>query len=425
MTLGLSFSGRSSRAVPPSLLTLLLVICGCSADPAGVGTGPAAGREYHTLIKLKSSTQDAPLSGLDIFVFRDGAVKSLDSYCHTDIPASGTIDVVSGKGDRILAVLAGASLKPSQIALIRSLEDMEALSVEYRDETDGNVVLSGCTVFSSGQDTPATVILEPLMSKITVRLNGKLEGKLKGMKLTDVQAYLTDVNGNCQPFRSDGFRPSEIINAGGLRQEDMAGMNSPSLAFMRPRVRREDARETVFEPFDLYCYPNDVCEESAGSPFTKLVIQADIGSDTYYYPIPVNREGFGYAPGSGRAGIRRNVNYIYDITISKEGSGDPCTPVDGSQQVTEGWAAFHPGDFVSAKIGDSVHIWCEVYPEDTPVELDMELLDGDVQRGIYSYALDSDGKGVVLTMESKGTGMVYLEAHGIVNQAFLCVIVVN
>ncbi|MBQ1693375.1 MAG: hypothetical protein II019_03870, partial [Bacteroidales bacterium] len=70
-------------------------------------------------------------------------------------------------------------------------------------------------------------------------------------------------------------------------------------------------------------------------------------------------------------------------------------------------------------------VWCDVYPQDTPVELDYELLEEDRIRGIYSYSVDPDGHGVQLILTGRGTGMVYMEAGGIVNQAFLCLIVVR
>ena len=48
-----------------------------------------------------------------------------------------------------------------------------------------------------------------------------------------------------------------------------------------------------------------------------------------------------------------------------------------------------------------------------------------VQRGIYQYTVDPDGHGLLLTLTGRGTGMVYVDVKGIVNDAFLCVIVVR
>ena len=58
-------------------------------------------------------------------------------------------------------------------------------------------------------------------------------------------------------------------------------------------------------------------------------------------------------------------------------------------------------------------------------EWDWELIDGDVERGIYQYETDPDGHGLTLTLTGRGTGMVFVEVKGIVDDAFLCVIVVR
>ena len=382
-----------------------------------------AGINSHTEVKLKSSSSPPP-AGLDIFVFRDGAVKSLDSYSRASPGQNGTVNIISGSGDRIVAMISGAGFSPEQIASVRCYEDLESLYVNLRDEVDSSPVLSGETVICAGQPGPWNIVLEPLLSKVEVLgLSVKLKGAYAGKALSNVQAYLTNVNGSCQPLRRDGFRPVEIINNGRLRDSDLGTLSSPRLVHMLPRISRQMDGETTYETFCLYCYPNDVAEESSGSPFTRLVIQGDIDGQTYYYPIPVNRPGAGHT--AGRAGICRNVNYVMNIHITGPGALSPSEDFYGSHTVTQGSAIFHPGDFVRGDIGDKVHVWCDVYPPDTPVELDWELLEEDRRRGIYDYQADSDGHGVTLTLTGAGTGMVYMEAKGIVNEAFLCFIVVN
>ena len=381
-----------------------------------------AGLSDHSIILLKSPSQTPP-AGLDIFVFKDGAVKSLDSYSKVR-PEGFSASVVSGRGDRIVAMLSGAYLRADQIAAVRCYEDLESLFVNLEDEVAGTPVMSGETVICAGEQGPWNIVLEPLLSKVEVLgLSVKLKGAYAGRSLDNVQAYLTGVNGSCQPLRRDGFRPSEIINNGRLRGSDLARLASPQLVSNTPRISRQMGGETTYETFSLYCYPNDVTEESSGSPFTRLVIQGDIDGQTYYYPVPINRPGFGYS--AGKAGICRNVNYVMNIHITGPGALNPTEDISGSHTITQGSASFYPGDYISGSVGDKVHVWCDVYPPDTPVEWDWELIDGDTERGIYQYEVDPDGHGLVLTLTGRGTGMVYVEVKGIVEEAFLCVIVVR
>ena len=419
--------GRPSGARLPNLLINLILLCcllpACSKDPTGVGESQAAGSSTHTRVSLKSSSQTPP-AGLDIFVFKDGAVKSLDSYSKVHLGGGSSVNVVSGGGDRIVAMIGGAHLKAEQIVSVRCYEDLESLYVSLEDEVSGSPVISGETVICAGQEGPWNIVLEPLLSKVEVLgLSVKLKGAYAGKSLSNVQAYLTNVNATCQPLRRDGFRPVEIVNNGRLRESDLERLSSPHLVRRMPVISRQMDGETTYETFNLYCYPNDVAQESSGSPFTRLVIQGDIDGKTYYYPVPINRPGFGYI--AGREGVCRNVNYVMNIHITGPGSLSPSEDIHDSNSVTQGSAVFHPGDFISGYVGDKVHLWCDVYPEDTPVEWDWELIDGDVDRGIYDYVLDSDGKGMELTLTGKGTGMVYVEVKGIVDEAFLCVIVVR
>ena len=419
--------GRPSRASLPNLLiiqfSLMALLPACSKLPAGVGESLEAGRTTVTKINVKSSSQ-APPAGLDIFAFKDNASKSLDSYSRSMQGAPFTATVLSGGGDRIVAMLSGADLTPSQIASVRCYEDLESLFISLERENPSVPIMSGETVICAGEEGPWNVVLEPLMSKVeVVGLSVKLAGAYAGKRLTNVQAYLTGVNASCQPLRRDGFRPVEILNSGRLRTSDVARLSSPQLLYQAPRVSREMDGEVTYQTFSLYCYPNDVREESAGSPFTRLVIQGDIDGQTYYYPIPINRPGFGFA--AGREGICRNVNYVMDIHITRPGSMSPEDDMITGGTVTQGSATLYPGDFITGSVGDKLHVWCDVYPSDTPVEQDYELLEGDRLRGIYNYTVDPDGHGVELTLTGRGTGMVYMEAKGIVNQAFLCVIVVK
>jgi hypothetical protein len=419
--------GHPSRAGLPNLLitliSLLAILPACSKGPTGVGESLEAGWNIHTKVHVKSSGSIPP-AGLDIFVFKDGAVKSLDSYCRQGYGGAGIASVVSGSGDRLVAMISGARLRADQIASVHCYEDLESLYVSLEDEASGSPVMSGETVICAGTEGPWNIVLEPLLSKVeVVGLSVKLKGQYAGKRLTNVQAYLINVNGSCQPLRRDGFRPVEIFNSGRLRESDLGKMSSPQLLNLTPRVSREMDGEVTYETFSLYCYPNDVLEESSGSPFTRLVIQGEIDGQTYYYPVPINRPGYGYA--AGKQGVCRNVNYVMDIHISRPGSLSPDEDMQDSGAVTQGSATLYPGDFITGSIGDRFHIWCDVYPQDTPVELDYELLEGDRLRGIYDYTVDSDGHGVQLVLTGRGTGMVYMEAGGIVGEAFLCVIVVR
>ena len=84
-----------------------------------------------------------------------------------------------------------------------------------------------------------------------------------------------------------------------------------------------------------------------------------------------------------------------------------------------------PGNYIRGKIGDSIHIRCDLIPSDAPFDIGLEHLEYDRERGIYDYLVDEDGKGVVLTLTGSGRGMIYFEAGYPIDDAELVVVEVD
>ena len=111
--------------------------------------------------------------------------------------------------------------------------------------------------------------------------------------------------------------------------------------------------------------------------------------------------------------------------MTRKGSTDPDDLVGPEEVIGEAWIKLYPGQFITGTNNEKVHVWVEVYPEDTPVIIDRDDLDFDVDRGIYTYEMDHDGKGVTLTLKDNGTGMFTIDAGPPVNDGFLVMVVVN
>ena len=134
-------SGRPSGARLPNLLNNLIFLCcllpACTKSPTGVGESLEAGCNIHTLVQVKSSG-NIPPSGLDIFVFRDGAVKSLDSYSRVQSAGLGVASVISGSGDRIVAMIGGIMIFSLMTAIISSAY-VSRLNRENREDLESKI----------------------------------------------------------------------------------------------------------------------------------------------------------------------------------------------------------------------------------------------------------------------------------------------
>lgn len=367
---------------------------------------------------VKASSGMSGIRRLDLFVFNEDGLMELDSYNSMVRPSTPYVTVTSGAGDKILVVLANYDSDRLETSDFRSYEALESIRCEFKDEDPSFPVMSGECHFCAGSDGYIPIQITPVMSDICVDfIKCNFSGRgYSSTSLENACIYLTNISGSSEIMRQDGFHVNELENYGSLDRTYLSSMKHPEMVF-------RNVIPGHWSPYDLYCYPNDCADGAPGSPHTRLVLQGDIDGRTYYYPVEINQDGFGYT--SGTRGVSRNIKYSYSLTITRKGSTDPDTLVNPEEIVEQGWIKLYPGNLLTGRIGESIHIWCETFPESAPVDICREDLDFDVERGIYEYEMDSDGHGVTLLLKDNGTGMFTIDAGPPVNDGFLVLVVVN
>lgn len=410
--------------------TCLLLLCtfgflSCStADPFPIPDGISSTVLVSNLCFPEGLETRAPYEGYDkirslhVFVFNDDILCRLDSYCSLDMPSTPYITFNSSSGDKRVVMIANLDDSSFSISEISNYDALEAMRSDLRDEDPLHPVMSGECQLNAGAEGYTPIQLTPVLSNICldfVKTNFSGRG-YRSTTLENACAYLTNVSGSAEILRHDGFKVQELVNADRLDERYISSMRHPEML-------KNTFMPGQWKPVNFYCYPNDSGDGIMGSEHTRLVIQGDIDGHTYYYPIEINQEGFGYV--SGAHGVSRNIKYSYAITITRKGSTDPSIPVGPDTIVEKGWINLHPGQFITGKTGDRIHVWCDMYPEDTPLDIAIDDLEYDVERGIYTYELDPDGHGVTLTLMDGGTGMFTIDAASPIVQGFLVMIVVN
>jgi hypothetical protein len=293
--------------------------------PACTTAGTAEERE----INLSRTGLEVKAPGnarcLDIFYFNDDTLGRLDSYQRIEGTSLTHATGASRVGNKILVVLANASVDKFTWGQINSYRQLKRQASLLRDEQEGEPVMSAVERVTAGKETRKTMTLEPILARITL---GSIscdfhQRPYPDAKLTDVKAYLINVSARC-PFLSDSaYRPDTYINVGRLVENDMEGFAWPEIVSCR--IADSVGTELVKAEKDFYCYPN-ACEEGLGTPSTRLVIEGRLMGKTYYYPIDVGKED--------GDGIHRNTAFRYDVTITRRGSLDPDTPAEtGAVQV--------------------------------------------------------------------------------------------
>lgn len=110
---------------------------------------------------------------------------------------------------------------------------------------------------------------------------------------------------------------------------------------------------------------------------------------------------------------------------STDGSGVSASCLVRNEFAPPRFASYPVDKYINGDIGDTVRLWCEVFPPDTPFDVGLEYLEDDKATGIYDYVIDEDGHGVTLVLTGPGSGLIYMEAGEPVNDAALYFIEVN
>ena len=276
-----------------------------------------------TVVKVAGLQGNLTGSSLDIFTFDDDKAGLLDSYQRHEGFSGSEVRLRSGSGSKTVFVCSDGQRTRQEWSIVNSLGTLDGLQADLRKESRKHLCLTGTASMDAGTGTGCDIRMRTLTSEIILRsVSCDFSGRAyQDREISDVRVYLTNVNAQCSLTAEGEVLPTEIINAGGLDEEDMADMLEPGLLMQEIEDGITEKGEEV--DIRLMCYPNSSRKESPGTPFTRLVIEGRIDGETFWWPIDINRE-----EGIDEPGIYRCRQYIYDVTITRKGSPDPDMPVD-------------------------------------------------------------------------------------------------
>lgn len=306
------------------LLIFPALLLGCNApEILQEATFTGTGHEEPVKVAVRSESK-GHIESMDIFVFNNDILQRLDCYQRFGEMSEGIISVASRKGAKKVAVCANSGRERNEWKGINSLEALHRTVADLENEQRGRLLMSAEADIMPGNGTghATPIYLKKLAAEIVLQsISCDFSGKpYEGEKLENVKIYLTNVNASCKIMSSGTTSPERIINAGGLNLLDMEKFADRELVMhildhdVGPRAHKED--------ISLICYPNCGTEEGPGTPFTRLVIEGQVGKETWYWPIDINRS----SDDNGGNGVERNCQYIYDINIRRKGSSDPDIP---------------------------------------------------------------------------------------------------
>ena len=272
-------------------------------------------------IDTKAASAEDEISSVEFFVFNsDGSLDVAKSATGT----SSTLSVTAGKGKLIYAVVnpqnslvssysSASELEKAQDSILASAATLEHIGMA------GKLAPMDITATTAG---PVNVSVDRNVSKIRLeKITNNLNSSFGEMKIKKI--FLSNVTASMYYFKSDCS--STWINQRGRSISDKSFLTKSGL-----NVTISSGNSSSTE-YSFYCYPNPTTTDSTSETWcprhTRLVIEAEINGQTYYYPISLNEHIAGNK-------IEKNKIYtIKNLTINHLGSSDPDIPVTSGDLV--------------------------------------------------------------------------------------------
>lgn len=257
-----------------------------------------------------ASHPQAEVRHADIFIY-DAETGILDSWQSWESGDGDIVTCSSASRDRIAVAIANLPEREYRLDEIRSLEDLPKLRCQLEEDHPEAPVMTGQLRVGDGYDEAGTMELTPLLCRVSLRSlqTDFSQRAYADARLENVRIFLSGAGCETRLFPEE----EESFPSGYTDLPDA----SPDT--------------------DLFCYANPAAEDGPGAPMTRLVIRADLLGETWYYPIDIPQP-------------KRNLSYLFDVTITMTGARTPDEPVDAT----------------AVRVGLTVQDWEEKAPEVVP-----------------------------------------------------------
>jgi len=310
-------------------------------------------------------------------------------------------------------------------------EEVEAYRyhMAYPDEySRGMPMCARLDGFVSHGEPSVTVPLIRAMARIDLRLDrSKLD--------SDVSFQVTAV--------TIGNGPSSVCLFGDSRAESASQVFAGGYTLNDRQVQPLNTDQTVgvSKPVSLYLLENlqgDLLdtEDEREKTFSEgrypqvcsyLEIKGSYHSNAWHTrPGETVSYRFYLGDGPGNFDIYRNTACKVTVCLEGDGLSEEGWRVDKGELVSETSFDLHPAAYNECQPGDDYRIWCDVFPEDTPFEIDPVAWDDDEGvHNLYTYDIDPDGHGITLHTRKGGSALVYFKAGPPVNRDTLALLVIG
>lgn len=275
------------------------------------------------LTRLHVQAHDSDINHtLDVLVFNNDRLESLNTYQRFDSWDSGTLEASSSGGDMTFTILANAQREKYDWAQIRSRSNLSEITLNLENERRNYPAMIGETRSFAGDDISIglkSISSEILIKRLTCDFSS---GTYSGCLIENPRIYLINVNAVSSADGNQERIEKRFINTGRADAGDIGNFKEPDLIYQE--LDNPIGPKGLEREISLLCYANQVSEESPGSPFTRLVIEGTVKGTTYYWAFNISND-------SGNPEVLPDCRYTYDIHITRPGTTDPDIPIETTE----------------------------------------------------------------------------------------------
>ena len=263
--------------------------------------------------KLTGNSDESAVNSVLFIVFDENG-----DYVTSARPSGTSAEVELYEGSYNVAAIVNAD--GLEINGSNSLGTVRDITVRLEDNSKGDLVMYGEKQFTIGSNgSNVTVDVKRVVAKIALGnvINEMKDPVFQAMEFEIRRIFISNVSGLSDITGSDS--PTLWYNMNGTWNDESDEVKA---------LIEDDGIDTVIpykgnyqQEHYYYAYPNDTETDSFDSiwspRFTRLVIEASLGGDICYYPIPFGN-------------IEANHTYtINNLTITKPGTQYPWEEIDG------------------------------------------------------------------------------------------------
>ena len=313
---------------------------------------------------------------------------------------------------------------------IDGLKDM-ICHLAYPDEYQSGIPMcAGTEDILIGSHSSISMNLERLMAKISLRMDrSRLD---PDVRMDVISARIGNCPRNTKVFQTNSLSGKEdSFSLGFIRREGecqvLNSENGNRLSGYLSLYMLENMQGEISEDEIEDCEKVFADNDPRRNTCSYIEMEFSYSSEKMYSLDKGLIYRFYLGEDSSNLDIERTCHYRISICPEGDGLSDGGWRVDkeGLYPVGEPYLKSYPSSYIRGDIGDTIHIWCDLYPPNAPFDVGENYMKADRETGIYDYEIDSDGRGATLTLTGPGVGLIYMEAGPPVNDAALFIIEVN